>query len=253
MKKATILTSTKFIILFGMLLILIGIAGVFATNNNQHVDVQNSSYRMVKLGDESEIGRKESFISEVPVQTMAAGEILVEKQTIINISETYIHSGHDPRIEHPRIPTQIIIPSINLEAPVVSAEFYHQQVEGDYFGSWVAPEWFAAGWHPDSALLGELGNTVINGHHNTKGMVFQKLVDVEVGDSIKVYAEDEEFSFVVSNRMILPELFVDVGTRLENARWLARSEDTRLTIVTCWPAESNTHRLILVAVPVNGD
>jgi sortase A len=83
--------------------------------------------------------------------------------------------------------------------------------------------------------------------------VFQKLVDVEVGDSIKVYAEDEEFSFVVSNRMILPELFVDVATRLENARWLARSEDTRLTLVTCWPAESNTHRLILVAVPVNGD
>jgi len=49
--------------------------------------------------------------------------------------------------------------------------------------------------------------------------------------------------------MILEERDAPVEQRLENARWLARSEDERLTLITCWPPESNTHRLIIVAIP----
>jgi sortase (surface protein transpeptidase) len=51
--------------------------------------------------------------------------------------------------------------------------------------------------------------------------------------------------------MILMERFVDTATRLNNARWLAHTEDVRLTLVTCWPKLSNTHRLILVARPLD--
>jgi LPXTG-site transpeptidase (sortase) family protein len=40
-------------------------------------------------------------------------------------------------------------------------------------------------------------------------------------------------------------------TRMENASWIGESNDERLTLVTCWPYESNTHRLIVVARPVN--
>lgn len=228
---------------------LVGIAGILVTNKDLPVNVDNISYRLLKLEDQGVKGQEESFSIELPAQIGMEGEIVVDRPIIIYIGETYIHAVNDPRIERPRIPTRINIPSINLEAPVVSADFHQQQVEGDYFGAWEAPEWFAAGWHPDSALLGETGNTVINGHHNSNGMVFQHLVDVEVGDRINVYADDEVFTFVVSNRMILPELFVNIETRLENARWLAKSDDTRLTLVTCWPADSNTHRLIIVAVP----
>lgn len=50
--------------------------------------------------------------------------------------------------------------------------------------------------------------------------------------------------------MILPERDADLQTRLENARWIQPSQDERLTLVTCWPANSNTHRLIIVARPV---
>jgi hypothetical protein len=49
--------------------------------------------------------------------------------------------------------------------------------------------------------------------------------------------------------MILPEKGESLERRLENARWLLRSTDERLTLVTCWPATSNTHRLILIALP----
>ena len=37
---------------------------------------------------------------------------------------------------------------------------------------------------------------------------------------------------------------------MENAAWIMPSEDERLTLVTCWPYTSNTHRLIIVARPV---
>ena len=109
---------------------------------------------------------------------------------------------------------------------------------------------FAAGWHPDSALPGESGNTVINGHHNIDGEVFADLVNVVEGDTILIHSGERSFEYVVTNRMILPETFMDAATRLDNARWLGRSDDVRLTLVTCWPLESYTHRLILVAVPV---
>jgi sortase (surface protein transpeptidase) len=49
--------------------------------------------------------------------------------------------------------------------------------------------------------------------------------------------------------MILAEEGQEIGVRLENARWLQPSDDERLTLVTCWPQWSNTHRLIIVARP----
>lgn len=157
----------------------------------------------------------------------------------------------DEELNHPPVPDRIEIPSVALSAPIVVAEHTFTEVEGSTFGQWLAPGYFAAGWHPDSALPGDVGNTVINGHHNVDGEVFAELVDVQEGDTIIVYSGERAFEYVVTNRMILPETFMDAATRLDNARWLARSEDARLTLVTCWPKESYTHRLILVAVPVD--
>lgn len=162
----------------------------------------------------------------------------------------YVHTGADLQIENPSIPDRIVISAINLDAPVVAADYNFTKVDGETFGQWQAPSMYAAGWHPDSALLGKRGNTVINGHHNEFGEVFGKLVDVKVGDFVDVYSRGEKFSFVIANYMILPERFQPVSVRLENARWINPTDDVRLTLVTCWPKSSNTHRLILVARPI---
>jgi len=179
--------------------------------------------------------------------------ITSEQQTIIptylDVTAAYLHSN-DSSLDNPPVPDRIEIPAIKLDAPVIAADHRYTEVEGATFGQWLAPSFFAAGWHPDSALPGEAGNTVINGHHNIDGEVFADLVDVVEGDTILVHAGERSFEYVVTNRMILPETFMDAATRLENARWLGRSDDVRLTLVTCWPLESYTHRLILVAVPV---
>lgn len=148
------------------------------------------------------------------------------------------------------IPDRILIPSIGLDAPVVPSVYAVIEVDNVGFGQFEAPNELAAGWHTNSAGLGEVGNTVINGHHNVYGRVFEHLVDVQVGDLIYLYSGNTYYVYQVSNYMILPERDEDIETRRENARWLLPTTDERLTLVTCWPIYSNTHRLIIVARPV---
>jgi LPXTG-site transpeptidase (sortase) family protein len=149
----------------------------------------------------------------------------------------------------PLIPDRIVIPKIELDAPVIPAVEEMVEMDGVEYLQFLAPDEYAAGWHTNSASLGEPGNTVLNGHHNVHGEVFGRLVELNPGDKIYVYSGSNFFEFLVSNVLILKERDVDLSTRLENARWIEPSDDVRLTLVTCWPEYTNTHRLIIVASP----
>jgi len=37
--------------------------------------------------------------------------------------------------------------------------------------------------------------------------------------------------------------------RRENAKWIAPTDYERLTLVSCWPYTTYTHRLIVIAAP----
>lgn len=148
-------------------------------------------------------------------------------------------------------PDRIIIPKINLDAPVVVTQAITQEIDGKEYVQYLVPEKFAAGYHENSAPLGEIGNTVISGHHNAYGEVFGNLYQLEEGDIIDLYSNDKLFQYMVTNVMILEEKDQSLEVRLENARWILPSDDERLTLVTCWPNDSNTHRLIVVAVPLS--
>lgn len=147
-------------------------------------------------------------------------------------------------------PGRLVIPSIGLDAPVVPAKMRTIIFRGERYQQWLAPNYHAAGWHTDSALLGAVGNTVLNGHHNSLGAVFGRLVELEAGDIIQVYSHNSLFTYQVTNRMIVPEKYQQMDTRMANVQWLLPSQDERLTLITCWPDESNTHRVIIVAAPV---
>lgn len=150
----------------------------------------------------------------------------------------------------PAVPTRLIIPKIELDAPIVPAKIQTIKIGESLFEQWLAPDEYAVGWHTQSAMLGQVGNTVLNGHHNVHGKVFERLHELVPGDVILVEGGSRRFAYVVVNTMILPEKNVDLKTRLENARWIQPSGDERLTLITCWPAYSNTHRLIVVAAPL---
>jgi sortase A len=151
-----------------------------------------------------------------------------------------------------RQPTRLVIPMLELDAPVKAAELLTWQEGDKLYTQWTVPEEFAAGWHGDSAPLGEVGNTVLNGHHNVHGEVFRDLINLPAGEEIIIYDGDQPFTYQVTNMELLRNQGVPLRERLANGRWFHSTEDERLTLTTCWPYTSNTHRLVVVAHPVDG-
>ena len=107
---------------------------------------------------------------------------------------------------------------------------------------------YAVGFHRDSALPGQPGNTVLSGHNNTKGEVFRNLSRIKVGDPISVKVGDREYRYVVTQKVLLDERGVSEQKQQLNTRWIERTADERLTLVSCWPYSTNSKRLIVVAV-----
>jgi len=150
----------------------------------------------------------------------------------------------------PEVPLRVVIPSIDLNAPVIPAPVEFETIGGKEYLQWFVPNEYAVGWHTTSAMLGETGNTVLNGHHNAYGEVFVSLEKVTEGDIIWVESEHSRFSYQITNKMILPEKYEQLDVRMNNAQWLLPTVDERLTLISCWPYETNTHRLIVVARPL---
>ncbi len=147
------------------------------------------------------------------------------------------------------IPTRLLIPAINLDAPVVTMGWSVTLQNGQPVSEWDVPEWRAAGWLKTSAPVGVVGNTVLEGHQDIDGRVFENLEYLKEGDEIQVQTMAKTRKYIVAFRTIVPEKDQPLEVRRANARWIGPSNDERLTLVTCWPRNGNTHRLILVALP----
>lgn len=148
-----------------------------------------------------------------------------------------------PELASSTMPTRLIIPTIGLDALIVPVSWDPVQEQ------WQVPTMYAVGWHADSALLGVPGNTVLNGHNATSGEVFRDLYRLGVGDQIVVFSNDQTFSYLVSEVLILPEAGQPEEVRLYNARYLMPTDDERLTLVTCHPYGSLRNRLVVIAFP----
>jgi len=147
-------------------------------------------------------------------------------------------------------PTRIVAPSIGLDAKIVPVGWNWVKRGGLRVAQWQVPK-HKVGWHNTSALPGLPGNTVLSGHRNIYTEVFRHLPKLEPGDEITLYAGDEAYVYIVAEKHIVKELGVPESVRAKNAKWIAPSDDVRLTLVTCAPykAPGNTHRVIVVARP----
>lgn len=95
------------------------------------------------------------------------------------------------------------------------------------------------GHYPDSAMPGHLGNFVVAGHRTTYGAPFIDLDQLEVGDQIDVIdGQRRQFTYIVSESKAVDPAEVGV---------LAKTDDARLTLITCTPKFSAAQRLIIVA------
>jgi LPXTG-site transpeptidase (sortase) family protein len=149
----------------------------------------------------------------------------------------------------PTLPNRLIIPSIKADMPVVELGWSTKKdTTGTIFSEWDVAD-FAAGWHKNSALPGETGNIVLSGHNNIKGAVFRQLDQLKRGDDIQLFAGSREYPYIVEEVLIVPEKYASEQQRRENVSYIKEMPDDRLTLVSCWPRNDNTHRIIVVAKP----
>lgn len=148
-----------------------------------------------------------------------------------------------------RQPLRIVIPGIGVDAPVERVGRELREEDGQAYYQWQLPSGEAAGWHENSAPLGQPGNTVLNGHNNLRGSIFRDLIDLEAGDEIILYDDERPHVYRVTERVVVEEKDQPLKVRFENARFMLPTSDERLTIITCWPYTSNTHRVIVIAAP----
>jgi len=147
-------------------------------------------------------------------------------------------------------PVRIVAPSIGLDAAVIEVGWHVETIEGTQMAVWDVAD-YAAGWHKTSARPGDGGNIVISGHHNILGEVFRYVIDLQPGAEVLLYADDREEPYVykVEEVLLLPEKGQPLEVRRENAAYIEPTAEERLTLVTCWPYENNTHRVIAIAKP----
>jgi sortase A len=155
-----------------------------------------------------------------------------------------------PAAVTPSSPIRILIPTINLEAPIITVGFENYAIDGQPVTTWAVPAYFAVGWHHTSALPGQAGNTVLNGHQNIYGGVFRNLGALQRNDEIIVFTDSAIYHYQVVEQHILKEEGQPLQVRAANARWIMPTPDERLTLVTCAPSNDNSDRLIVVALPV---
>lgn len=144
-------------------------------------------------------------------------------------------------------PDRLQIPTLDLDIPVIELGWHPAtNREGQIFSEWDVAE-YAAGWHKNSKLPGELGNVVLSGHNNILGAVFRELDQLKQDDQVLIWADDTSYTYTVAQVVIVPEKGATYEQRVANARWIGEFNDPRLTLVSCWPRNNNTHRIIVVA------
>jgi sortase A len=143
-----------------------------------------------------------------------------------------------------------VIPAIELQAPIVAVSHETHMINGEPAYTWAVPAYKAVGWHQTSAPPGVPGNTVLNGHQYIHGGVLQDLERLQMGDEIIVHFANADHHYRVAEQHLLKEEGQPLAVRVANAQWILPTADERLTIVTCAPHSKSSHRLIVVAVPV---
>lgn len=153
-----------------------------------------------------------------------------------------------PTPDRPGAPQRLVIPELEREIPVVPVGWHLEHRDDGARGVWETVSG-AAGHHRGSADPGQPGNCVISGHSsNAGGAVLNGLETLAIGDTIELYTvAGDRYVYEITDMLQLDELGASTAERREHARWLDPTEDPVLTLVTCWPAWSYTHRIVVRA------
>ncbi len=125
----------------------------------------------------------------------------------------------------PRQAVRMVIPTINVDDPIVQGDGWDQLKKG-------------IAQHIDSADPGQPGNLVVSAHNDIFGEIFRDLDQLKPGDEIQVYTAAEKFTYVITGSRIVEPTEVGI---------MDPSVGPTLTLISCYPYLVDTQRIVVFA------
>lgn len=121
---------------------------------------------------------------------------------------------------------RIIIPAIEVDAPVVQGDGWEQLKLG-------------VAQHAGTPDPGENGNIVLSGHNDVYGEVFRFLDRLMPGDIVNLYTLQRQYTYIVTGTQIVEPTQVEV---------MLPTQKPTLTLISCYPYLVDDHRIVVTAV-----
>jgi LPXTG-site transpeptidase (sortase) family protein len=151
-----------------------------------------------------------------------------------------------------RVIEQISIPALNVNGKVVPVgwrvNFSDNYQSGEF--EWDSPD-SHVGWVITSALPDETGNVILYGHNNLYEKIFENLADLSTGDRIYLQTGDQRWEYEVRNILLLPIVGASKEQLNKYQKYLKPTQDAQVTLISCWPPVSNTHRVVVIGQRVS--
>ncbi len=125
----------------------------------------------------------------------------------------------------PQQATQIQIPALTVDAPVVQGDGWEQLKKG-------------VAQHVGSADPGQTGNVVLSAHNDVYGEIFRNLDQLKRGDKVILFTPQRSYTYIVSSIQIVAPTDVDV---------MAATPDPIVTLISCYPYMVDTQRIVVQA------
>jgi sortase A len=119
--------------------------------------------------------------------------------------------------------TRIVIPSIQIDAPIVQGDSWEQLRRG-------------VGQHIGTASPGQKGNLVLSAHNDIFGEIFKDLDMLLPGDTVTINTMGEEFIYVINETKIVEPTAVDV---------MDVTTAPTLTLISCYPYLIDNKRIVV--------
>ena len=132
----------------------------------------------------------------------------------------------------PVIPTQgptqavqIVIPAIDVNAPVVQGDGWEQLKKG-------------VAQHLGTPDPGQTGNIVLSAHNDIFGQIFRRLDELAPGDEVQLHTASQVFVYVITGAKVVEPTEVSV---------MAPTAHPSLTLISCYPYLVDDQRIVVFA------
>lgn len=150
------------------------------------------------------------------------------------------------------------LPAIRLSIPAINLNTTIEETFPTTITTWTgrkkhiwSPVSYAVGHYSSSGYPTEGTNIVLAGHNNTKGAVFRRLSDLDIGDEVILFTEDNGFHYRVQEKVIIPYLGAEAKADAKLRFYAAPKPTEMVTLISCWPYATNADRIVVIAVPAS--